>query len=220
MEINVRGSGKSYYTPDQVVMTILFSAQNTDYNKVIEMGSSRVLEFMNTILLPLGFKKEDMKTNQFVIQKETTYNKEKEIYEFKEFSYNQNAILKFDYDRKFLSKIIDEMAKMKQTISYKIQFTLKNMNACRKENLTRAYKDAEEQARFIAQAAGKELKECIKTDFNPFSSNHMVSGYTSDDLYCSENSFQQKSISSTMQEVFTPEDIMLSETLYCIWIAE
>ena len=221
MEIIVQGKGESFYTPNQVVLSLNFITKELTYEEALTKGTTNVLEFINTILLVQGFTKEDMKTNSFLIKRETQYNEATRIYDFVGYSYNQNATLKFDYDKEKLSLMMEEIAKMSTPPFYDVDFTVKDIKACKKDNLTTAYRDAQEQARIIAEAACKTLKYCAKTDFKPFTTEYLTRGYGSDMVY-GERSFSSPlmSVAETINSVFTPEDVEISETLYCLWIAE
>lgn len=223
MEIIVQGRSDNFYTPDQVVLSLHFFVKETNYEDVLTNGSNNVLEFINNLLIPQGFDKKDMKTNSFLIKKETKYNETTKTYDFDGYSYNQNAILKFDYSKEKLSKIMEEISKMNKPPFYEIDFTLKDIKSCKKDNLTQAYKDAEGQAQIIAMAAGKSLKHCEKTDFKPFTTDYISRGYSGDMMFGAKKSNmvdEQMSVPKTINTIFTPEDILISETLYCLWIAE
>ena len=78
-----------------------------------------------------------------------------------------------------------------------------------------AYNDAKEQAKAIADAAGLELSECIKVDFKPFNTE-----YVSHSNMDSEMMMRTAKMGATPEKIsaiFTPEDILISETLYCLW---
>jgi Uncharacterized conserved protein len=223
MEIIVQGEGESFYTPDQVVLSFNFFIKENTYEEALTNGSVNVLEFVNNILLAHGFFKEDMKTNSFHIKKETIYNEITRTYDFKGYSYNQNATLKFDYNKEKLSKIMEDISKMSRPPFYNVDFTVKDVKACKKDNLTKAYKNAEEQAQIIAEAAGKVLVNCAKTDFKPFTTEFISKGYNCGSSYLdAEKSIGMAKMSAaeTINAVFTPQDILISETLYCLWIAE
>lgn len=222
MEIIVQGKGESLYTPNQVVFHLNFFVKASTYEDALTRGSNNVLDFIAHILLLNGFAKEDMKTNTFLIKKEQSYNQKKSTYDFVGYSYNQSATIIFEYDKIKLSKLMEEISKMDNPPFYNVEFTIKDLKECKKENLAKAYKDAEEQAEMIAQAAGKKLMNCVKTDFKPFTTDYISRGYDSDTIpsqteHCIR---KQASIAETINEVFTPEDVKVKEMLYCLWIAE
>ena len=84
--------------------------------------------------------------------------------------------------------------------------------------LAKAYHDAELQAQAIAEASGKLLKQCVKVDFKPFTTEYISkTSFDSDVVY---SKAIREGAAQTIINTFTPEDIELSETLYCLWLAE
>ena len=86
-----------------------------------------------------------------------------------------------------------------------------------------AYNKAKDKAEIIAKAAGKELKECVKTDFRPFEERVTSrSSLNSQDMYMGKESsidgVKYGGVQETIQTIFTPEDVEITETLYCLWI--
>lgn len=211
MEIIVEGSGTDYFVPDQVDLNLNFKLNGLTYNEVFEKGSNSIIEFINTILMKNGFKKEDLKTRSFVIKEEKEYDHSGK-YKFIGYSYNQEAILKFDYNKVKLAKMISEIALLKNPPFYSIGFSLKNEKECFNTLIKKAYDDAFNKASMIAISSGKTLKDCVKVDFKPL-------------FDFANSSFDAKSLrlesnNPSLENVFTPEDIKLTETLYCKWIAE
>lgn len=87
-----------------------------------------------------------------------------------------------------------------------------------KEILSKAFKDAELQAQAIAEAAGKTLKQCMKVDFKPFTTTYVSKSILGSDMVACKSACT--GAASSIVNTFTPEDIELSETLYCLWITE
>ena len=84
--------------------------------------------------------------------------------------------------------------------------------------LSKAYKEAELQAQAIAEAAGKSLKQCVKVDFKPFTTYYVSQTTIDSDMMHAKSA--KLGAAPAIINTFTPEDIELSETLYCLWIAE
>ena len=126
--------------------------------------------------------------------------------------FNQNATLKFDYNKERLASLVEALSKLDNAPTCQINFGVKDVKECKRRILSKAYNEAELQAQAIADAAGKTLKQCVKVDFKPFTTD-----------YISESTFTSDyAIGSVpkMVNTFTPADIEISETLYCLWIAE
>ena len=159
-----------------------------------------------------------MKTRNFVIREETKYNEISRTYEKNGFSFNQSATLRFDYDKELIAKIMVSLSQLNNPPMCQIDFGVKDEKECKRKILEVAYKDAEIQAQAIADASGKALKYCQKVDFKPFTSDYISQARYGADLMSAEKAMN--GAAQTIVNSFTPEDIELSETLYCLWIAE
>jgi len=218
MEIITEGKSNDFFTPDTTIININFINKDKNYEEVIKLGSKNVLSFINNILNKIEFEKNNLKTKNFVIREETKYNEITRKYEFDGYSFNQNAILKFDYDKEKINKFISKISKIDNPPVYQINFGLKNENDCKKQLIKKAYNDAFEQAKIIAEASGKELKECVKIDFKPNETSYISqSNINSDFMYAKSMSIRDTGI---ITNIFTPEDIEINECLYCLWKAE
>lgn len=218
MEIIVQGKGVEYFTPNEVIVSIHFTTKGYSYEEVLKEGTKNVMVFVEEILLKNNFRKEDMKTRNFVIREETKYNNRTGKYDPDGYSFNQMASLKFDYNKELMAKIMVSISKLENAPKCQVNFGVKDEKECRKSILASAYKDAENQAKAIADASGKRLKYCEKVDFKPFTTN-----YVSQANIGSEMMYAEKACYGANQAIintFTPEDIELSEKLYCLWIAE
>lgn len=218
MEIIVEGVGCEYFTPNEIILNFNFVTKGKSYEEVLEKGCSNVELFIDGILLQSRFSKNDFKTRSFVIKEETKYNNETREYDFDGFSFNQFALLKFDYDKEKLSKLMENIATLTNPPTYQISFDLKNEDEAKKEVLKYAYQDAFKQAKIIADAAGKDLKRCIKVDFKPINVSYISESNLGYSLTSDAKTI--RSVSEAISNTFTPEDIKITETLYCLWIAE
>lgn len=218
MEIIVQGKGVKYVSPDEVVITMSFTTKGYSYEDVLNSGTKNVKSFVDNILIPNGFSKEDMKTRNFVIKSETKFNNITQNYDSDGYSFNQYTMVKYDYDIEKMAKMMEEISKMENPPKCQVNFGVKDEKACKRSILAVAYKDAEEQAKAIAEAAGKTLKQCVKVDFKPFTTEYISqTEFASDVMY---EKAMKVGAAPMILKTFTPEDIELSETLYCLWIAE
>ncbi len=218
MEIIVQGKGVEFFVPNEVVLNINFQTKGLTYEEVLNEGTKNVEFFVNELLLKNGFQKENMKTRNFVIREETKYNAITKNYDHNGYSFNQMASLKFDYDKELLAKMMVEISKLDNAPMCKVNFGVKDAKECKRKILAKAYKDAEAQALAIAEASGKSLKCCQKVDFKPFTTE-----YVSNSMFESNMMYAEKAVRGSAQTIvntFTPEDIELTETLYCLWIAD
>ena len=112
MEIIVQGKGTEYFTPNEIIISINFYKKGNSYEEVLNSGLMSVQNFVNNILLPNSFSKEDMKTRSFVVREEQKYDNMTREYSFDGFSFSQLASIKFDYDKTKLASIMEQLSKM------------------------------------------------------------------------------------------------------------
>lgn len=218
MEIIVQGKGTEIFTPNEVILNIGFNTKGQSYEEVLSEGVKNVQKFVNELLLQNGFTTEDMKTRNFVVREDQKYDEVTRTYLFDGFSFNQNATLKFDYNKERMAKIMEDLSKLDNAPTCQINFGVKDAKECKRKILSKAYKEAELQAQAIAEAAGKSLKQCVKVDFKPFTTDYVSqTTFDSDMMYAKS---ARLGAAPAIINTFTPEDIELSETLYCLWLAE
>ena len=135
--------------------------------------------------------------------------------DFDGYSYNQTVILKFDYELEKLTNMMEDISKLSNPPYYRIEFSLKDEEKAKKELISKAYMDAKEKANIIAAASGKVLKDCIKVSFKPLDIDFLsLTSLDNNTMYLKEASMP------LMNKIFTPEDIILSETVYFLWTSE
>lgn len=218
MEIIVQGKGTEFFTPNEVILNIGFNTKGQSYEEVLSEGVKSVQKFVNELLLQNGFTTEDMKTRNFVVREDQKYDEVTRTYLFDGFSFNQNATLKFDYNKERMAKIMEDLSKLDNAPTCQINFGVKDAKECKRKILSKAYKEAELQAQAIAEAAGKSLKQCVKVDFKPFTTDYVSqTTFDSDMMYAKS---ARLGAAPAIINTFIPEDIELSETLYCLWITE
>lgn len=219
MDIIVEGKGSRFFKPDMVCISMNFYDLCETYEQALDKGTKSVDNFMQEIFTKLGFNKEDLKTRSFNIREEMEYNVNTKKYEFKGFSYTQSSKFSFDYDIKRLSEFMEKVSKIENPPRYQINFSIKNMQQAKSLVMAEAYAKAEEKAKMISLAAGKKIKECLKVDFRPFEERVISNSKIGEENF-RKAMFSDTSIEERIQNTFTPEDIEVTETLYCLWIAE
>lgn len=218
MEIIVEGKGIEYFTPDKVILNLTFHHREESFQQALEQGSLQVLNFINQILLKNDFSKEDMKTRNFTIKESTKYNEATRQYEFDGYLFEQIAKIEFDYKQEKLAKMIEELSGLENVPKCFFSFGIKNEKECKRKIISKAYQDAEEQAKAIAEAAGKELDRCVKVDFKPFSTSYISDSNFEGSMMYAKRSFHDNTQNIT--NILTPQDILLEETIYCLWVTK
>ena len=225
MDIMVEGTGIRYYRPDQAEINLNFYTKTGFYESALEEGTRDVQVFIEKVLKQMQFSKEDLKTRNFKVYEEKRFDYEKKIEIKYGFAYTQGATLKFDYDINIVAEFMDRVSKLENPPKYTIAFNVKNEQQSKNEAMAEAYNKAKEKAEAIAKSAGKTLKECIKVDFRPFEERVYSRSALGSGVFEAETSdfnvkARKMSTQDTITNIFTPEDIEISETLYCLWIAE
>lgn len=225
MDIMVEGKGTRYYRPDQVVIRLNFYTKTKSYETALEEGTRDVQVFIEKVLEQMQFSKEDLKTKNFRVYEEIRYDHEKKKEIKCGFVYTQGATLKVDYDINIVADFMDRVSKLKNPPKYTIEFNVKNEQESINEVMAEAYNKAKEKAEAIAKSAGKTLKECVKVDFRPFeervySRTTLGSGVFGAEMSNFNIKAEKMSTQDIVTKIFTPEDIEISETLYCLWVAE
>lgn len=217
MEIHVEGEALEYVIPDQVILNIEFKKKGESYNAVLTEGIESVKTFIEQILIPNSIDKEELKTRSFTIEEDKKYNNKLKKYEKVGFLFNQEAVLRFDYDKILLAAIMISLSNLKNPPLCYVEFGLKDKKEVQKNILSKAYEDAKIKAEAIAIASKKKLKDCIKTEFLKKSNSEFISNFSIEEgIITSLLEVQTKNIVNTL----IPEDIKLSEKLYCLWITE
>ena len=116
MEIIVQGKGTEFFTPNEVILNIGFNTKGQSYEEVLSEGVKNVQKFVNELLLQNGFTTEDMKTRNFVVREDQKYDEVTRTYLFDGFSFNQNATLKFDYNKERMAKIMEDLSKLDNVV--------------------------------------------------------------------------------------------------------
>ena len=217
MEIKVKGIGEKSFKPDVIKFSFTFNIKRKTYKACLADGTKNVEDYFK-YLTSKGFVKEEIKTDNFNVHRERIYNEELRKYEEGDyvFSFYCNLIVKYDLD--LMSQIMEETAKIKECPTYRLDFGLKNEKKAIDELMSLAYKNAEYQAKVIAKASGKKLKDCVKVSFEPFDET-MTNSYEHMDLMA-DKACSKRSTAESIQNIFVPKDVELDFTLYTLWITE
>ena len=227
MDIIVEGIGKKFYSPDEVEINLDFYTRDDSYERALENGTKNVESFINDVLERMNFNKEIMKTRSFRVYEEKQYDYDRKKYIKLGYAYTQQANIKINYSMEIIAEFMDIVSKLKNPPKYHLSFNVKDIKGCKDEVLAEAYNKAKKKAETIARAAGKELKECVKTNFIPFeesvvsrSSLNSQNMYMEKEMSIGASTFEMAKntgAKDTIQTIFTPEDVEITETLYCLW---
>ena len=232
MDIMVRGEASKYFKPEEVIIDLVFSNKDMKYDKVLEDGLKNVQDFIINVLEKLDLKKEYLKTNSFNISEQNVFDYKTNKRKFDGYLFRQTAHMRFDYDLKKMTKFMELVANLKNPAYYKLRFNVKDLDSCKNMVIDDAYNIAKSKAEAIAKAAGKNLKDCVKIDFRPFServtSDSTITSFGKQsglsiggvgDLAMAEKAMVRQE-AQIIENTFTPEDVEITEEIYCLWITE
>ena len=217
MEIYVEGVGKTTITPDQVSIFLNFNLSNKSYETAVQNGTNQVAQ-TTQVLKTLGFDAKQIKTRTMRVDEDKIYDDRTRSYISNDFTFRQTIILTFDYDLDKITKLIEAISHDAFAPTYKLQFGIKDNLSAQEKVLKLAYQNAETQANIIAAASGAKIKCCKKISFQPFE-NAFLSTTDCAEMRCYSNAVA-KSIQSNIVESFTPEDIEIRKSLFCIFETE
>ena len=215
MEINVIGQGEKSYKPDQIVFDINISNVYKNYEEALVKGEESVLEFLNE-MKAFGFEFQNFKTVNYQIKDETEYKDN--AYRKIGVRYIRGLTLKFDYDMKKMSEMIEASSKLKNAPRINVRYGLKDSKTAEMQLFTDAYQNAKKQADIIANAAGLKVVRCAKTSIGEENNNYFSrTSYDHNDKMMSKCS---AGASDIMERTYTPQDIVVEQEIFCVFIAE
>ena len=217
MEIEVLGYAEKGFKVDQMELDISISNIYANYEEALSRGEEVVLDFL-TLMKQFGFSFEDFKTSVHKIQDELRYkgNDYKKI----GVRYTRNLTLEFDYDILKMSKIIEMVSKLRYAPTIKVKYGLKDTMVAEKEVFAEAYQNAKWQAELIAASSGYKDIKCKSADVNECKRNYYSGSNGGLELLCRRRDDSTSSSSENMSKTFYPEDIVLKQSIKCVFIAE
>lgn len=215
MEINVMGQGEKSYKPDQIVFDISISNVYKNYEEALVKGEESVLEFLNE-MKAFGFEAQNFKTINYQIKDETEYKDNN--YRKIGVRYIRSLTLKFDYDMKKMSEMVEISSKLKNAPRISVRYSLKDKKTAEMQLFTDAYQNAKKQADIIANAAGLKVVRCAKTSIGEEDNNY----YSRTSYECNDKIMSKCSASTSemMAQTYTPQDIIVQQQIFCVFIAE
>ena len=185
--------------------------------KIYEKALSELTEKVNSIIgiiINNGFNKNNLKTSNFDIQKETKYDSKKQESYFIGYRATENLSISFEIDNKKISSILNDIWKMISDVDFNVSFYCSNPNTYENQLIELAVKDAKEKAELITKAVGVKLLKITKIDYS-FSEIHIENTF--------DYEFSPKEIcceSSINMPEMDPEDTKLKKSINIEWEIE
>lgn len=215
MNIDVKGYVEKEFKADTITLDYFFEEKTKTYELALEKGTEKVKNYMDK-LVSLGINMYDIKTQSFNVSKG---------YEKKTFVYKQRFNVKFPFDIKKLAEIVEETSAGNYGVTYSINFTVKDTRKVQEELYKDAFANAKGQAQNIAKAAGLKLKCCLQASSDEIGMRNYYSrtSYSPYENTYTESRSRGKCVdkcASSVAEVFRPEDVIISQRIYTVWLAE
>lgn len=228
MQIFMKGSGEKDFAPDQICASATFNFHAASYDEALRGGVEKVKNFIDAITEQTDFTGSDFKTRAYSIREQFHINKidpkteadldknlQKRVSDG--FFFSQYAYLEFDYDKVRLAKLLTIASKIPYAPQLHVEFTLKDSDAKLRELIPAAYEDAKKKAEVLAQAANKNLRDCVRVDIDNVE-NHMYGERAAYKMASRESAMHSiEEEIKNIDETFKPDDITLSKTISCVW---
>ena len=216
MEITTIGRGKGKYVPDEVQINLVFQSRSRDYQTALTKGNKSIDEFVNEVLIKLGFNKNDLKIRNLIVREERKYNNQTGNNELVGYLFESDALLEFPYDKALITLFLNSISKLTNPPHFTLNFGLKNEEQHKDELLQNAYQDALNKAEVIAKSANKKVKEPLKVSFEPLNQPFISSSEfdSRNILYSNETNIDN------FVNYLNPMDIEVEVTLYALFLAE
>lgn len=216
MEIITIGQSKMMVTPDKIGININFQNRSKNYEEALQKGTRSINEFIEQVLIPLGFTKNDLKTNNIGIREEKRYDNNTNTYEIIDYIFQNNSLLEFPYDKDLLTLYLKQVSTLTNPPFFNIDFNLENEEFYKKQLIEKAYQDALEKAEIIANTVNKKIKEILKVSYEPL--NQEFSSRTS--LNSEQIMYTNYNNIDSFVNYLTPLDIEIEITLNYLFQAE
>ena len=167
-EMKVTGHGRLSVKPDRIRLILNLSDTKKDYEKALQ-ASAELGAKLTELFQGCGFEAEDLKTTNFFVDAQYEGYNDKDgnwKQRFVGYRFEQSLKIEFPIDNDRLGKILYALAKSGVKTEFRIQYTVEDPEACRKELLDGAVKDAKEKAAVLAKASGVKLGEIIRVDYS------------------------------------------------------
>lgn len=213
--IAVKSTGRASAKPDLVVISMTVQAAEEAYARAVEEGTRRT-EAVKEALLPLGFRKEDVKTTFYNVS--TRYESEQDEHgvfrqRFAGYDCVHSLSLEFPMDSARLSAVVCALAESDAAPQFHIRFTVKDPDAVIERVLQDAAKRAAERANILCAASGVRLGPLVGIEY----------GSRAAELYSQTECapmlrMAKASANGAMADMdVVPEDIRTEETVTFIW---
>ncbi len=176
-------------------------------------GLNNIYAFNSLALIDNGLDENKLQTKSFSVNENQSFNDNTKNWEKDGYIFNQEAILKIDYDNNLLTKIIKSISMLENSPNLTISYGLKNDNNKILDLLINdAYADAFNKASIIAKTSNSHIVNTVSVELQPINSILQRTNFNSGGIEISQ-------LSNFDTTVITPEDIEVEINLLCVFEA-
>ncbi|MBR0287566.1 MAG: SIMPL domain-containing protein [Selenomonadaceae bacterium] len=213
--IHIKGTGHASQIPDQVVLSLILTAQNKEYSAAVKIGSQQV-EMLREAIVEAGFKADDLKTINFDVHsiyeneeyRDGSAKRYRQI--FIGFECRHDLRLTFDFDNEKLNSAVDTIAASLSQPKISISFAIKDIDAFSDKILKSAARDAKRKAKILCAALGVNLGKLLEINYSWDEIN-----IRRENILCQDTAVGEKNSFN-----FQPEEIKSSDTVDFLWEIE
>jgi len=127
MEITTIGRGVGKYIPDEVQINLVFQSRSSAYQTALTEGDKSIDEFVNEVLIKLGFNKNDLKIRNLIVREERKYNNQTGNTELIGYLFEANALLEFPYNKDLIALFLNLISKLTNPPHFTLNFGLNDL---------------------------------------------------------------------------------------------
>jgi len=170
-ELEVKGYGQLKTQPDLGVLHIELTTIQMEFGKAVSVLGSDYDKIVKH-LEKAGFKKEDIKTNNYGVRENNMYRRQMSY--DSGFIGHQGILIEFQNTKENLAKITDSFAKSPVNAKFSFSFTISDSKreALRNELIKKAIDDAKQKSKLIAEASGQQLGKIKRIKYGTTPTNN------------------------------------------------
>lgn len=204
--IRVKGRARLSCPPDQIELSLTVKALDLQYDKAMEQAVRQQSE-LQQILVPAGFRSEDLKTESFHVS--SIYRNENSTQVFKGYEVRQEMQLRFALDTGRLSQLLALLADAQAHPEIRISFTVRDPQQRTAQLLQQIAADARQKAQILCSASAVQLGDLVSISYD-----------VPEQDFISPTDYAvlpQARLMKAAAPDFQPEDIVLEDSAVFVW---
>lgn len=205
--MEVVGKAVAKTIPEQIVIHIPLKIIDSSYSNCSQM-LNRTLDNLRGDLLSKGVAEEHIETSNYRIRENITYENGKRRQEG--YAGMVTVVISKTYTPEFMNDIIESVQKYLLTYSISYSMTEKQKEDLNKLVMVRAFKDANNKARVLSEAAGIKLGDISRISYG--TENYRIEPFTSERMVNSEHDN-----TGSGELILNPPLTSLYKSVFIVW---